>query len=112
MQATIQINHDLSSKFEEINENERTYEQREDESLGMLLEGINSTKFEIQQHLDTEKSTVSQIMESELGHDVPTGKTFLQLCVCGQLYFNLPSSVLFPFFFRSDSCQKISWFDP
>jgi len=41
----------------------------------MLMEGINSTNIEIQQHLDTEKSTVSQIMESELGHDLPTGQT-------------------------------------
>ena len=65
---------DLLLNLEGIKEHEKLYEQDEDEALGMFLEGIKSTNSEIQEHLDNEKSVVSQIIKSELNHDLPTGK--------------------------------------
>ena len=101
--------------LEGIKEHEQLYEQNKDEALGMFLEGIKSTNSEIQEHLDNEKSMVSQIIKSELNHDLPTGKLIssLQAVKLSSLAID-PMFNCYGIFFlsRPHTCQEVPWLNP
>lgn len=83
-QDTDSLTATLTLKFAELKETNNKYKQNEDEALGMFLEGLQSTSCEISEIVDSGKTTVNQIVSTNMSHDVPTGKpmhSFVQLFV-------------------------------
>lgn len=76
MQETEQLDHNLSSNLKDLKNTTNSFGQKEDEVLGMFLDGVQSAHLDCLEQLNSGRSAVNQLVSDEIKHDVPTGKSF------------------------------------
>lgn len=74
-EETIEASKTFTSNHEGINQVKSVIEEKEDELLGMFIDGMKSANIEIQERFEMGKTEIVSILSSEIQQDTPTGQT-------------------------------------